>query len=569
VHETIRTARLWSWQKAGPNQFVDINCRAREAGYKLHAVLPRVTFGLDGAPQVEVITAGAQQLLLPLDDEYMVGQFFVEEGTVPKGGHRLWPLEMLHDSGLVMVFVYELSVDSSGQIIVPFGKFQPSGAGNWQPVRPAEKELLAEMAPAVPDKDAWLEVMTGPFMRKGGELAQTSATTYDDKTTSVLQPRIVVAISLATCRERADFEPGGLVGMAKIFPNIMVCSSIWLSSLRATVKIERTPSTTALDSGNGKSMGTCCNAYSEVGAMLVADANESGMQIDGPGPLDLPTQMPFWGGTFAYVKPEAHMSYTGQRLKVVDRSKTETRTYPGGTRRLVLGSRELTSVKKEPGQGEWDNLHLAPALYLDLASMVRIAPPKLGDRGGSITSEYANDPATTHTDKVWMAPFCSHDCFHTHWRWSAEVGAAEWTYGWDATGPYKKAGAPMVPLHQDVELELHGPSSYSYHAQSTYGGAHLPGTWDIVMHHGAAYAQSIVSWLKFWGAQINVTFQQGVTSFYDSKGTQLTVGHAPLMYWLLRYEVDKQGGDDGEIGQIIVRDRIQFSQEEIDGARKT
>jgi hypothetical protein len=170
------------------------------------------------------------------------------------------------------------------------------------------------------------------------------------------------------------------------------------------------------------------------------------------------------------------------------------------------------------------------------------------------------DPATSHTERVWMAPFCSHDCFHVHWRWGAEE-SAPWTFGWNETGPYKVAGAPMVPLHQSVELELHGPNAFSYHAKSTYGSKHVPGTWDVVMHHGAAYAQSIGNWALFAISQFNLDFEQSV-QFLDSKRRPLNLGHAPLMYWLFRFAV--RSHDD----KVSITPRLQFTQSEIDGARK-
>jgi hypothetical protein len=566
----VLSTRLWSWTLQGPNKVVEMNCRAREAGYRLHAVLPKVTFGLNGDPKVKLATASGQDLELPLSADFLYAQFFVQGGTIPKGKRTLWPLEALHDSGIVLVFIYEPDFDASGKIKLPLSPFHASGAGNWEPVRPEEKTLLEGLAPSVPDTDGWLEAMTGPFMNVPGGGQQTAAKTNDTKTTKVVRPRIVIALSMATCRERADFEPGGLVGMAKIFPTLMVCSALPLLSLEGTVKIERTPATTPLDNGNGALAAgtTCCGALQECGAILVADANEIGSL----------SQKPFWGGTFAYVEPQANARFAGQRLRMVDRTKMTNRKYDRGTRLLVrretgffskeywsslfgLRSQEMKGVEKVPGQGEFDNLHLAPNLKLDLAKWVYM-PPSGDAFFPPSPMEYKVDPAACHTDKVWMAPFCSHDCFHTHVRWGAKE-SAEWTFGWNETGPYKVAGAPMVPLYQDVWLELHGPSSYSYHAKSSYGHQHVPGTWDVLMHHGAAYAQSIADWMKFAGSQFNIGFEQSNTFFYNSAGKMLSLDHAPLMYWLFRYQVD--GRDD----KVFVTERVQFTEGEIDGARAT
>lgn len=571
LRDEVLAARLWSWKKTGPNTIADVCCRARESGYKLHRVLQKITFGLDGAPRIKVKTAQGQDLFLPLDAKFMVGQFVVHGGAVLAGLHNLWPLEALHDSGIVMAFVYELPIDGAGKI-TGVAPFRPSGAGKWKPVREDERRLLSQLAPrSIADKDAWLEVMTGPCMHAERNPYMPAAKVHQNVTVKVGLHRIVVALSLATFRERADFEPGGLVGMAKIFPHIMVCSSVKLSEMHATVRIDRTPDTQPIEGdGTPKTKGPCCGAYDQVGAMLVSDANETGSLA----------QKPFWGGTFAYVQEDADKHHAGRRLKVVDRSKGK-RTYPGGKRFAVtraidnlthplkegfvpslfgFGAIPIHGVEKVAGQGEFDNLHLAPALKLDLA-MARheMAPTRFAPRRHV---DYPNVPAETHTDRVWMAPFCAHDCFHTHWRWGQHE-SAQWTKGWSATGPYQVSGAPMVPLHQSVELELHSASSFSYHAHSRYGTGHVTGRWDIVNHHGSAYAQSIANWLQLQGSHLNVWLENSVYTFLDSKGRRLEISkHAPLMYWLFRYQV---GVKDG---RISVSPRIQFSRAELDGARK-
>jgi hypothetical protein len=577
LQEAIKVAHLWDWKKGSVNQIVDMNCRARETGYRRHGVVPKITFGLDGKPEVKVKTKQGQDLTLKLEQKYLVGQFAVKGGWIPKGGKTLWPLEALLDSGLVMVFVYELSWEESGKFKEELDPLKGSGSGNWAPVNPEEKKLMNAMAPGtVPDRDAWLEVMTGPFMEKPGAARQTVAQTGSMAITKLLRPRIVVALSMATCRERADFEPGGLVGMSKVFPNIMVCSSVELLEMKATVKIERTAATTALDEGDKSVKGTCCNAYDKIGSMFVTDANE----VSGN------PQKPFWGGTFAYLQTNADARFSGKRLKVVDRSKTkETRMYDGGKRFLVRrlldnvsnpftaefwwslwrgDAIELLGVEKVKGQGEFDNLHQSPGLKLDLAriefntTMAQMVEKRTFFRKSAV---YVNEPEKTGSDHVWMAPFCSHDCLHTHWRWGSKE-SKEWTKGWDEDGPHRVSGAPMVPLHQDVEMELHGPNAYSYHVHSKYGDKHRTGEWDVVMHHGFAYAQSIAHWLKFNGAKVNIYLEQGCR-FIDSKGNSLGIGHSPLMYWLCRYDVY------GKDGKIMVRERLQFSPDEIDGARKT
>lgn len=578
LEEAILTAHLWDFKKGSPYSAVEMNCRARETGYRRHGVLPKVEFGMDGKPEIPIEFAWGQKMTLQLDPKFCIGQFQVKGGWVPAGGRKLWPLQMLHDVGFVLVYVYELSFDDQDKLKDKPDPFKGSGKGNWIPVREMEKRLMEQMVPAsVPDKDAWLEAMTGPFMNKSGAQYQTMARTNELKKAKVGRPRIVVAISLGTCRERADFEPGGLVGMSKVFPNIMICSDLLLGKSTGTVRITRTAVTTALDKGDGTLQGTCCNAYDQIGAMYVTDANE----VWGD------PQKPFWGGTFAYVRTDADKKYGSQYLKVVDRARATERTYKGGKRLLVRrgldnvshpfttefwwslwrgDNIEIRDVVKTARQGDWDNIHQSPQLRLDLKrievsnvvkDVTRAALLKIGVKREMVA--YDNEPEKTGTDRVWMAPFCSHDCLHTHWRWGAKE-SAEWTKGWDETGPYKVAGAPMVPHYQDVEIKLSGPNDYTYKVTSTYEGKLKQGNWDVHMHHGFAYAQSIAAWHKWFGAKVNLSLEQGAR-FIDSAGKLLTVANAPLLYWLCRYDVH------GKDGKVVVRERHQLSDAEIEGAR--
>lgn len=575
--EMILTAPLWGYTLQAPNKVTNMTCRAREAGYKLHGVCPNLTYGLDGQPLVKVETKDGEKLDLPLENKFLLGQFSVIGGVVPEGKRTMWPLEMNFDKGAVMVFVYEPTIDNSGKLKTPLNPFAPRGKDKWKPVREDEKKTFEQMLPGdIKDKDAWLEAFTGPFMNVPGQYKQTTAKTREDKTTYVSRPRFVVVISIGVCKERADFEPGGLVGMAKIFPNIMIAASVPLKTSESSVKIERTAATSPMDAGDGTHKGTCCNAYTEVGAMLVTDDNEHGGVL---------SQKPFWGGTFAYVEEEANKRLGGQKLHIVDTSKTTERTFPGGKRLLVFRgtpnnflTKELyqsiwewtpytqKGVKKVPRQGEFDNIHMAPPLKLDLAKIYKpeitkvLGVPAFSKIPAFFSKGNTVDPATCKTDKVWMAPFCAHDCFHTHWRW-AKGETAKWTFGWNENGPHQESGTPMVPIYQDVFLKIEGPNIYSYSVKSTYPEDFHVGKWDIYMHHGAAYAQSIANWLKFQGSNFNLMASQSF-KFYDSKDKQLTVSNAPLMYWLFRWVV---GAKDGK---AFVTPRIQHTQDEVDKMRK-
>jgi hypothetical protein len=99
-----------------------------------------------------------------------------------------------------------------------------------------------------------------------------------------------------------------------------------------------------------------------------------------------------------------------------------------------------------------------------------------------------------------MAPFCSHDCLHIHWRWSPDSNA--WVHGWSSVAPFQDSGAPLVPQNQEVFIETPSANVFVYHAiayptadPADDGSRTLrENTWQVFMHHGGAYAQGIVDW---------------------------------------------------------------------------
>src|SRR5262249_42890177 len=50
-------------------------------------------------------------------------------------------------------------------------------------------------------------------------------------------PRVLVLVALTTCRERMDFEPGGIVGMGRIHPHVMVISDMPLLEVHTSVRL--------------------------------------------------------------------------------------------------------------------------------------------------------------------------------------------------------------------------------------------------------------------------------------------------------------------------------------------
>ena len=127
-------------------------------------------------------------------------------------------------------------------------------------------------------------------------------------------------------------------------------------------------------------------------------------------------------------------------------------------------------IVKTAGQGEFDNLHIAPKMVV---------------RPQYVTSKRIPKEKLLGLDRITMAPFCFHDCLHMHVRWGAGDNDAQ-NRGWrDEETPNALAGAPLVPTNQKVTLNLLSPTSFEYIAEAQGVRA---GTWQIMLHDGPADA---------------------------------------------------------------------------------
>ena len=79
------------------------------------------------------------------------------------------------------------------------------------------------------------------------------------------------------------------------------------------------------------------------------------------------------------------------------------------------------SVRKLGGQGEFDNLHIAPRMTVK-PDLLKLNPKLQG------------------LDSIVMAPFCIHDCFHMHWRWGEKLDSIQ-ARGWS---PMASRAAPQA-----------------------------------------------------------------------------------------------------------------------------
>jgi hypothetical protein len=161
---------------------------------------------------------------------------------------------------------------------------------------------------------------------------------------------------------------------------------------------------------------------------------------------------PRWNSIFAHYKIGSDLPST----MVIDRSKPRRANLTDRRQQASPGAGYVASpVTKVAGQAAFDNIHMAP---------------EMAYKGAAAS----------------MAPICHHDCLHLHWRWS-ESFTNKYLFGWSGGAPYAKAGAPMIPENQNLDVSLTG-STFKYMPVATAVNAM---DWQIFMHHGMAYVTDL------------------------------------------------------------------------------
>jgi hypothetical protein len=510
----------------------------------MQSVLNAIDLGrYDGSsisPEVRIVTEAGVTLDLPLSVDYVHSKFHVTGGWVGEDALDFHPLEAYLDHGIVIAFAYEIGG----------GTVNPYIPSSDDPSEQALSDFMSSGDSASdPPGNRWFDQMyDGEFMPGTNPVKSTPG---DTSGVAVFPPRVIVAVSLATMRERANFEPGGIVGMGRFYPHVMVRSNVRLKRIETAMKLTRPSSTTMLDSGNGTVPGLCCSAHTEISTLLVADANE-----DPHGPHI--AWMPFWGAMFAYYEVDPNIRLGGQTVHMVRRDRPSTRTEAScGFRKLSISPQTFDSIEKRPRQGEFDNIHIAPRLKLDAAFIKRWSLPMPVDpadlippAGPGVSGGYSYDPISPsdmRLDQVVMAPFCSHDCLHMHWRWSP--GGPRWTKGWGpGVTPYSEEGVTMIPTNHDLDFISNGPSTVTF-IEKAFASS-LPGEdesktleadhFQMFFHPGAAYAQGVVAWRESVIAGIMNVGAQGRTfisawDFGDASKNTLSTDKPPVFYWNLRF----------------------------------
>lgn len=578
--------KLWSFKHdaSKPHEVTRITCRVRESDYRRYEVLESLRFGCESAgthkPEVRVVTEAGAELALPLDADHLYGRFVVHGGLL--NGESTWkspryPLAASIDKGLVVAFAFDIGPKNE---ITPY---RPSSTdkghaaleewiGRWQ-----KKPLRDE------PKDRWLDrALAGDFMPLPLEsdplLPQLRVGVDDVGTVKVAPPRVLVTIAFTTCKERANFEPVGVVGMARLYPHLMVRASVKLRSVHGSARFQRPTKTTVhLDKGETPMAGPCCGAKETIGSILVSDANYGSKWFDPTLPIGPDMfYLPYWGALFGYymadpdkAKDDKKKAVAGQALRVVDRSKGERGLTGCGTRILPERWQKLDTIYKVARQGEFDNIHVAPRLSQTAPQAWVKGQAGLASRPPS--ELVTVDPVLMRTEEIAMAPFCSHDCFHLHWRWSS-VSDEPWTKGYGDNIPMQKVGAPLIPASHDLDFTAWGPGEFTLteHAMPT-----ATPTDDTVksikalamstfFDFGAAYAQGTSSMFLVAAMKLRMMSGSDSVTFVAKDGTGLAVFEdPPTTYWNLRYY-----GQVGKDGKARAIEWIQMTPADVDKARR-
>jgi hypothetical protein len=493
VSDTVAlTQAVWHFEheaSTAPQLVKNLTCIARGMGNGRMTVAKAITF-----ESARIVTVKGTDIDLPLTPAFRLQHAYLKTGKLAANGHFLYPLQAQIDQSMVVTFGYEFA------------------GGPGSPPTTIAKDAL-ESADFMPNPS--------PSANQVGAGQQQ---------TVVVGPlRVLVFVSLMTGKERADFEPGGILGAGRVWPHVMIMANWDIAQASAVIHVER-PSSLTMDGGDHSKHADMNNG---IEAAFFADNNAPPL-LPGSKPS------PFWDDLFDVTE----LGKSTGTVRAVDPAE-KGGAITGAIQRLNTDgvTYRAASIVREKRQGAYDNTHVAPTMR---------------------SSATPTEPPDFQLKKIYMAPFCEHDCLHTHWRWSKD-NKLNSVFGWAATGkdprvpgePYKVVGTPMVAHNQTVDVESTSLSSFKYRAKAVGldgidSKKPIPaGTFSTFFHHGMAYAIALNSnEIKLLDALID---SKAVKDGEPSLGVLNTaVLSNAVRYWRLRF-----GGDDAVFSQQIVNERLK------------
>ena len=585
------TIPIWSYEAGHqPNHFKSVSCLVHEDDYKDYVVLDELRFGQVG------VECGQELAWLPLTEDYLFCVAKIGEQDVAARTSELFPLAATYDPSLVYAFLYDVHFELDG-VEDPDAPGSPEVKRELHPVHPRVTDpkgwqTLLEAIGEFADPESWKAPPEGAGSGQGSATPPGSGTPsaargptiqsvlmHDElwdplpsvsaaevgKRPIVVQripARVLVLVSLTPCRENDDFTPpvpylGGVAGMARLYPQVMVKCTVPLTRIESTLRSKRPPKTTIR---GGHACG-CPDMGDAIAPLLLTDTNRPAVPLPPVTNNNAvfvagPNGPPHWNAIFAYYQPDAHKKFSpDEYLPLVDPEKP-CRTVFGVEYEDRVAS-DL-SVEKVARQGAFDNLHLAPKMRfpLEITRLEQASKPSV-----KLDVLRKSDVWRSALQDIVMAPVCAHDCYHVHWRWSTQGGSSS-VYGWDSTGPYRIPGAPMVPLHHAVDLKLR--SAFEVEVRETALARNesplASDSWEVFHHPGYAYAV-YTGTFPMSIAQLPVSLWS-VDRFLDDAGmwyrpdTSIPPeqgGSWPVFYFMVRYTITLHLS-----GPPTVRERVRL-----------
>lgn len=501
----IRHNPVWQWkaEPSSPGTWREVNCWSRGMG--MHYGMPVPVCDVVQWKDVTIVREDKTKITLPLHDSFVVGSWRILNGRIREGRSSMWQLDARLDASMLVALAYQL-VDGKP---VPLTRAECDDLGDTL-IPPANLPLRGLEFTAGPDApEAWVSV--GPA-------------------------RYVLLLELVLCKEHDDYAPFGLVGMCRLHPHAMLWSNGPLASFEATLVMQRPAR--AMTHGD-KTM------QAKIGPMVVTDCNNPSRPVPGKPP-DTTADI-----IYDYYVTDAFQKFEGRKVDaafdhprqktgevcLVDPRHTRHRPVEGGVTRNMGTSPWHDEPDKEPRQGQFDNVHLAPQMRVEFETAV-------------MTHEGVRVVPVTLTD-ITMMFVCMHDCLHMHARWGTHADEP-YTRGWFGGRPHAKAGAPTVPENQVVFAKFPKPHVLEYRAVAEGVKA---GAMQVLCHHGFGYA------IDEWPDPVATAFRVAMRGLVEAAAEARVEPFAKEMpwswatfYWRFRFggkrgfrPVERLdfGGDDG------------------------
>lgn len=260
----------------------------------------------------------------------------------------------------------------------------------------------------------------------------------------------------------ADQEPASALMAIKVFPTLEVSitsnklSAFPAPSFAADLKMIFAPRLTRPDQHRQGSQFLPTARQNTNVVSLFCDTNDLTRPIPGqPDPILLIVPVaPLWNVVFDYAEPELDFETVFDAV-VFPRTLTNTTPFTIEAIRALRRPLDITAplevfvselkCRREPGQGEFDNVHIHPYVGFD-------------DPAGAAAS------FTNRTHALVEAPIAADEVIHLHWRWGKGIPAGakppvspapfKGFSDLPKNEPNQKDGAPLIPANQSLRIKI-------------------------------------------------------------------------------------------------------------------